>query len=202
MNVEPFLGEIGVFAGNFTIREWGYCGGALINISNNTALFSIIGSTYGGDGRTTFALPDLRGRSAVNWGTGPGLTPIQYGMSYGWENITLSMMDMPSHSHTIEMASGTNMVAEMNATTSAGSSATPSTSLGYAGFPTIGSGPGATPVNAFKAEDNTASLPVSITGISGVSLNMAGNSSNVSMIPPQLGLNWQMAMEGTYPSRN
>ena len=73
---EPFLGEIMMFGGNFAIRGWTLCDGQLLPISSNTALFSILGTTYGGDGRTTFGLPDLRGRSAVHVGTGPGLTQV------------------------------------------------------------------------------------------------------------------------------
>ena len=107
---EPFLGEIVLFAGNFAPRNWAFCDGQLLSISSNTALFSILGTTYGGDGRTTFALPDLRGRVPVHPGTGPGLGNVRLGARSGIENTvhtvstTLSPVDEP---HTHELAGGT-----------------------------------------------------------------------------------------------
>jgi microcystin-dependent protein len=98
---EPFIGEIMLFGGNFVVRDWAFCDGQLLAITSNTALFSIIGTTYGGDGRTTFALPDLRGRSAIHVGTGPGLSPIRWGDSSGTETTTLTTNNLPSHTHTV-----------------------------------------------------------------------------------------------------
>jgi microcystin-dependent protein len=98
---EPFIGEIMIFGGNFVVRDWAFCDGQLLAITSNTALFSIIGTTYGGDGRTTFALPDLRGRSAIHVGTGPGLSPIRWGDSSGTETNTLTTSNLPSHTHTV-----------------------------------------------------------------------------------------------------
>lgn len=95
-------GTIGVcigFGGNFAPRTWAFCSGQLLAISSNTALFSIIGTTYGGDGRTTMALPDLRGRSPVSTGTGPGLSTYKEGMRGGVENVTLTTSQMPQHNH-------------------------------------------------------------------------------------------------------
>jgi microcystin-dependent protein len=82
---EPFLGEISMFGGNFAPRGWAFCNGQLLPISTNTALFSLLGTIYGGDGRTTFALPDLRGRSPIHFGTGPGLSPRPLGQKIGAE---------------------------------------------------------------------------------------------------------------------
>jgi microcystin-dependent protein len=101
---EPFLGEIKMFGGNFAPRGWAFCDGQLLSIATNTALFSILGTTYGGDGRTTFALPDLRGRVAIHPGHGPGLSSYSLGMKSGVEQVTLTAQQMPSHNHT---ASGT-----------------------------------------------------------------------------------------------
>jgi microcystin-dependent protein len=84
---DPFLAEIIMFAGNFAPRGWAFCDGQLLPISQNTAVFSLLGTTFGGDGRTTFALPDLRGRVPVHAGSGPGLTPRQLGQRSGQENI-------------------------------------------------------------------------------------------------------------------
>lgn len=83
---EPFIGEIAAFGFNFAPRGWAQCNGQLLSISQNTALFSLLGTTYGGDGRTTFGLPDLRGRVALHQGTGPGLTPHNMGAKFGVEN--------------------------------------------------------------------------------------------------------------------
>lgn len=97
--LEPFLGEINLFAGNFAPRGWAFCDGQLLPISQNDALFSLLGTTYGGDGRTSFALPDLRGRAAVHPGTGPGLTTWRLGDRVGVENVALTVNELPAHSH-------------------------------------------------------------------------------------------------------
>lgn len=96
---EPFLAEIVMFGGNFAPRGWALCDGQLLAISQNTALFSLLGTTYGGDGRTTFGLPDLRGRSPMHPGNGPGLTPRTLGEKGGTENVTLTTQQMPAHRH-------------------------------------------------------------------------------------------------------
>jgi len=96
---DPYIGEVGLFAGNFAPRGWAFTDGQLMSISQNEALFSILGTTYGGDGRTTFGLPDLRGRAAMGPRTGPGLTPRTLGQKIGVENVTLTTAQMPSHNH-------------------------------------------------------------------------------------------------------
>lgn len=98
---DPFLGEISWFAGNFAPRGWAFCNGQLLSIAQNTALFSLLGTIYGGDGRTTFALPDMRGRSPMHFGTGPGLSARQIGERGGTEANTLSVGNLPAHTHTI-----------------------------------------------------------------------------------------------------
>lgn len=96
---EPFIGQIIMFGGNFAPRGWALCDGQILPISQNTALFSILGTTYGGDGRTTFALPDLRGRVPIHAGSGPGLSSYQLGEKGGVERVTLTVQELPSHSH-------------------------------------------------------------------------------------------------------
>jgi microcystin-dependent protein len=98
---EPFIGEIMIFGGNFAPRGWAFCDGQLLPVSQNTALFSLLGTTYGGDGRTTFALPDLRGRVPLHPGTGPGLSSRQLGEKGGTETNVLTIGQMPAHNHTI-----------------------------------------------------------------------------------------------------
>lgn len=102
---EPFVAEIRIFAGNFAPRGWAFCDGQLLPISQNTALFSLVGTIYGGDGRTTLGLPNLKGRAPMHWGRGPGLTSRQIGQRLGSETVTLSPGQLPSHGHTLQAAS-------------------------------------------------------------------------------------------------
>lgn len=104
---EPFVAEIRIFAGNFAPRGWAFCDGQLLPVSQNTALFSLIGTTYGGDGRSTTALPNLKGRAPMHPGRGPGLTDRRLGERGGVETVTLSEAQMPNHNHTLR-ASGEN----------------------------------------------------------------------------------------------
>ena len=97
--MEPFIGQIIMFGGNFAPRGWAFCDGQLLSIAQNSALFSILGTTYGGDGRTTFGLPDLRGRVPMHEGNGPGLTPRTLGQKAGTENVVLTTDQIPSHTH-------------------------------------------------------------------------------------------------------
>ena len=110
---EPFIAEIKIWAGNFSPRGWAFCDGQLLPISQNTALFSLIGTSYGGDGRTTTALPNLQGRAPMRPGRGPGLTPRSLGQNVGTETVTLVEQQMANHNHTLR------------ATVSRGASGTP-----------------------------------------------------------------------------
>ena len=101
---EPFVAEIRIFAGNFAPRGWAFCNGQLLPISQNTALFSLIGTTYGGDGRTTTALPNLEGRAPMHPGRGPGLTDRRLGQRGGVETVTLTEAQMPNHTHSLMSA--------------------------------------------------------------------------------------------------
>ena len=96
---EPFIAQVTMFAGNFSPRNWSFCNGQILSISQNSTLFSLLGTTYGGDGRVTFGLPDLRGRVPMHWGSGPGLTPRVIGEKGGSEAEQLSVSHMPAHSH-------------------------------------------------------------------------------------------------------
>ena len=99
MGTEPYIAEVILFAGNFAPRGWAFCNGQILSIAQNTALFSLIGTTYGGDGQTTFALPDLRGRVPVQAGQGPGLPPVSLGEQGGAPSHTLTVNEMPQHQH-------------------------------------------------------------------------------------------------------
>ena len=122
---EPFIAEIRIFAGNFAPRNWAFCDGQLLPIAQNTAVFSLIGSTYGGDGRTTTALPNMQGRAPMHPGRGPGLTSRRLGERVGVETVTLSSNQAASHSH--------NLMSFSDAT-----SATPSSSVGIGLAPMYG----------------------------------------------------------------
>lgn len=115
--MDPFIGQIVLFAGNFAPRGWAFCEGQLLPISQNSALFSILGTTYGGDGRTTFALPDLRGRVAIQPGRGPGLSDYRLGAKGGEEHVTLNISQIPNHNH------------HVNAVNTAGDSSSPTNHL-------------------------------------------------------------------------
>lgn len=101
---EPFVGEIRMFAGNFAPRGWAFCDGQLLAVSQNDALFSLLGTIYGGDGRTTFGLPDLRGRIPIHAGHGPGLSERRLGAKGGEEKVTLTVNQLPSHGHPMTAA--------------------------------------------------------------------------------------------------
>ena len=171
---EPFVGEIRMFAGNFAPRGWAFCDGQLLAISQNDALFSLLGTIYGGDGRTTFGLPDLRGRIPVHTGTGPGLTPRQIGYRGGVEQITLSKNELPVHGHPLlaldKPGDGGNPT---NRTWAATSNAPPFYS------------------------DAGPNLPMSQSATTS-----AGGSQSHSNMMPFLCVHFIIALFGIYPSRN
>lgn len=111
----PFVGEIRLFAGNFEPSGWAFCNGQLLAISQNDVLFSLIGTTYGGDGQNTFAVPDLRGRVPLHAGSGPGLSPRLIGELGGNENVTLTVNQIPQHTHLVNAATGVGHLAEPQA---------------------------------------------------------------------------------------
>jgi len=176
--MEGTIGEIRLFAGNFNPRTWAFCNGQLISIASNTALFSILGTTYGGNGTTTFALPDLRGRVAVGTGTGPGLPNVQLGELAGEVNHTLTTGELPSHTHTATMPAAT-----------ASTTGTPSSSLA--------TGPATQGAAAWKnfgtPVPNSAAPPV---------IASAGSSQPHNNMQPYLGMNYIICMFGIFPSRN
>jgi len=172
----PFLGQIQPFGFNFPPRSWTHCNGQLLPIAQNTALFSLLGTTFGGDGRTTFGLPDLRGRSMVHVGTGPGLSPITWGQRGGNEITTLTVSNMPSHTHT------GNVVAE--GAVAGGSN--PTNNM-------FGASPNyVAPGAAANKNMSTQSLH----------LNNTGGGQAFSNRSPYLGIYVSIALQGIFPSRN
>ncbi|MEP2936889.1 MAG: tail fiber protein [Gilvibacter sp.] len=182
----PFIATIIEFGGNFAPRGWAFCNGQLMPISGNDALFSLLGTTYGGDGRTTFGLPDLRGRAAMHAGNGPGLTPRSLGQKGGTETNVLNSTQIPSHTHT-----GNLHVSSANATQGA---ATQGSSIAAPG---VLSGRTFTPTEGF----NAAAPDITMNG-SSVATGNTGSSSSINNIEPFQVVNYIIALVGVYPSRS
>jgi len=170
---EPFVGEVRMFAGNFAPRGWAFCDGQLLAVSQNDALFSLLGTIYGGDGRTTFGLPDLRGRVPIHAGSGPGLSPRRLGAKAGVEKVTLTVNQLPSHTHAMQASQDTALDIPPQGKVLAES----------------------TVASMYVNESPTANLsPSSITSV--------GGSRSHSNLMPFLCINFIIALFGIYPSRH
>ncbi|MGV8804793.1 MAG: phage tail protein [Polaromonas sp.] len=168
------MGELRMFAGNFAPRNWALAQGQIMSIQQNTALFSILGTTYGGDGRTTFGLPNLSSRVPVGVGAGPGLTPRSLGEQGGSETVTLTSGQLPSHTHTLSVSSS------------------PATT----GVPAAGT--------ALAASQNAGAYGSGVpnTVLHSASVGIAGSSQPVPTLPPYLGMNYIICLYGIFPQRN
>ncbi|HKP68861.1 MAG TPA: tail fiber protein [Pyrinomonadaceae bacterium] len=175
---EPFLGMIIIFGGNFAIRGYAMCNGQLLPIAQNTALFSILGTTYGGNGQTTFGLPQLQGRTPIHFGQGPGLSPYSLGQQAGVENTTLTLNNMPSHNHLMRTSS----------------------SDGNDSAPAPTTVPGVVKSGGSTANAYTTGAIDSNFAPGAISNN--GGSQPFSILQPYLALNYLIALEGIFPSRN
>lgn len=190
---EPFLGEIRMVGFTFAPRGWAFCQGQVMQISQNTALFSLLGTTYGGNGQTTFALPDLRGRSPIGFGQGPGLSNIVQGEISGAESVTIQSSQMPAHIHTAT-ATATFSVAG----TPSNANATPSATNNVLGASQAGGPPSA----AIWSDALNSPVTLGNTETVNVTVDPAGGSLPVSLRNPYTGTNFIIALEGIYPSRN
>lgn len=175
--MEPFLAQIMLFGGNFAPRGWAFCDGQLMPIASYSALFSLLGTTYGGDGRTTFGLPDLRGRVPMHAGNGPGLSPRLIGQAVGTESVTLSEAELPSHNHEVLVAAAT---------------ATNNRARGDA----IG-----------RSDIYVDNIPADPTTQPSVALNEntianAGGGQGHYNMQPTLCINYIIALQGIFPSRS
>lgn len=173
--MDPFVGEIKMFAGNFAPMGYAFCNGQLLPISQNTALFALLGTTYGGDGRTTFALPNLQGRAAMHPGAGPGLTARNLGEAGGDQALTLLSAQMPAHAHAAGCSSG------------------------GAGVKVAG---GNIWANTGRSGDMVYSTNAPQTRMSPQALQPAGGSQPHNNVQPSLGLNFIIALQGVFPSRS
>lgn len=171
----PFIGEIRIFAGNFAPVGWALCQGQLLAIAQNEALFSLLGTTYGGNGQTTFGLPDMRGRSPVHWGSGPGLPPVVQGEATGVSSVTLNGSQIPAHAHAVRAASElANSTAVDN---------------GLPGAKVRGG------LDVYTATGSTVTLAAG-------SMSNSGASQPHENQQPALAMVFIIALEGIYPSRN
>lgn len=171
---EPFVGEIRMFAGNFAPRSWAYCDGQLLAVSQNDALFSLLGTIYGGDGRTTFGLPDLRSRIPLHQGTGPGLSQRRLGSKSGTERETLTTNQLPSHTH------------DFNALSSSSAEGNP---LGRLVADTTQSG------IRYLNESGPD------TDFSNAAIDNTGGTQAHTNLMPSLCIHYIVALTGIYPSR-
>jgi microcystin-dependent protein len=175
--MDPFLGQIQAFGFNFPPQGWTFCEGQLISIAQNTALFALLGTTYGGNGQTTFALPDLRGRSMVHPGTGSGLPNVQQGEQGGNVTATLTAGNLPAHTHAATVTIGVN--------TAAGEDAIPTNKLA------------SSPLSF--SEDVT---PNAFLGGAAATIAPTGNNTPFAIRNPYLGIYHSIALQGIFPSRN
>src|SRR3954451_15732974 len=174
---DPFLAEIRMFGGNFAPNGWALCNGQLMSISQNTALFSLLGTTYGGDGRVTFGLPDLRGMSPMQQGQGPGLSPRYLGETGGTEAVTLQQTEMPIHTHLVQTVDGPGDVNSPAGAVFAQASEGRVTDRIY--------GSSANPNAIMHAQ----------------SYGLAGGNQPHNNMPPYLTLTFIIALQGIFPQR-
>ena len=177
---DAYIGEIRTFGFNFAPKSWATCSGQLVSIAQNTALFSILGTTYGGNGTTTFALPDLRGRAPIHWGTGVGLANVSLGQVGGEENHLLIQTEMPMHNHTFAATTATATKKPVNNSVFADD--VDSQAVDY--------------FAAFNAPNS------SYVNLNPLSMPAAGGSQPHNNMQPYLVLNICICMFGIFPSRN
>ena len=172
---DPFVAEIRIFPFNFAPKGWAFCNGQILPISQNTALFSLLGTTYGGDGKSNFALPNLQGNAPMFWGQGPGLSLYDLGETGGSETVTLLQTEMPSHAHQASGASGNGPTSPANNTWGTAAGRTPP------------------PVYADGAPN---------VGMAGTALALTGGGAPHNNMQPYLTLNFCIALQGVYPPRS
>jgi microcystin-dependent protein len=182
MFVDPYIGTVTIFGGNFAPQNWMFCQGQLLSISDYSTLFALIGTTYGGDGQNTFALPDLRGRKGIHYGQGLGLPTYFIGATVGAEQTILLSANLPVHTHANPVLTGT----PQGSTDTTGSATPNSTTVPAAGA-TIYGPPEGLAMGSYSGTGITASV---------------GGNTPVPTIAPYLAMNYIITVEGIFPSRN
>jgi microcystin-dependent protein len=173
----PFLAEVRIFTGNFAPTGWALCNGQLMPISQNTALFSLLGTTYGGDGKSTFALPDLQGSAPMQAGQGPGLSLRDLGETSGEQAVTLLQTEMPAHSHSAQGSTGSNQTTPVNNAWASGAK--------------LGGG------NLYFP-----STPASNVQMNPFATSISGGNLPHNNMMPYLGLTFIIALQGVFPARS
>jgi len=184
VSTEPFVGEIGLVGFNFAPRGWATCNGQLLAISTNTALFSLLGTTYGGDGRTTFGLPNLQSLTPIGFGQGPGLTYRSLGEMAGTPSSTLLMTEMPAHTHALGAGLKTG--------------APPTTANAVASLPATATGTDLLYANTASPTDYMAPLAVNLDTQTSI---LGGNQPHNNM-QPYLTMLFVIALQGIFPQRS
>ena len=191
--MEQYLATIMIFGGNFAINGWQLCYGQTLSISQYSALFAILGTTYGGNGVSTFQLPDLQGRVPVGQGNGIGLSPYVIGQKSGTENTSLTINNLPNHVHTAGSISVSINVSNAQATAS----------VPVAGTATLSAANDPISTDAINLYSNgTANVPLTGGGSATGNTGSTGNNIPISIVQPYLCVNFQIALVGIFPSRN
>ena len=180
--MEGVIGYVTMFAGNFAPKNWAFCQAQIINIASNTALFSILGTTYGGNGTTTFGLPDTRGRRVIGVGQGPGLQPYSLGQMGGSSSVTLNVTQMPAHVHPV------SVVAQMHSIADSATTASPA-NANYANA-------------SFNAYSSAVDTNMATNVHANITMAPVGGNQPFAIEPPVLGINYVICMYGVYPARN
>lgn len=198
--MDEYIAIIKLFAGSYAIRGWAYCDGQILNVAQNQAVYSLLGTTYGGNGTTTFALPDLRGRVAIGSTFGSNTPAGSYtlGQIGGAVNVTMSVNQMPTHTHQAVVTPGTPAFI---ADSSVGNSANPAGNR-LAMSPKTGSGPNASTLNTYTTSSaNPVSMGSTATQPT-VAIGAMGGNQPFSILQPFAVLNYIFCLEGLYPTRN
>lgn len=184
--MEEFIGIVKLFAGNFAPRGWAFCNGQIMSIAQNTALFSILGTTYGGNGQTTFALPNLQGAVAIGWGNGPGGS-YTLGETAGTPNVSILTNNLPAHVHAGPGKISVSTAESTDSTPAAGASiAMPGSVVSRVFSPTLG----------------FATATPSVDLLSNVTTGATGNNIPIPIMQPYVAMSYIICLEGIFPSRN
>ena len=200
--MEGYIAQVIMFAGNFAPRGWAFCQGQQLSIAQYTAVFALLGTTYGGNGQTTFGLPDMRGRVAVGTGQGPGLPLVDLGEMGGVPSTTLLITNLPAHNHTATFNGSTSVLNSAQvAGTNQQAQASPQSMLARG----IDGSPNGTAIPKIYAPNASVTQIVPLGGLNvagTVTVGVNGGSQPFSIMQPYLGMNFIICLEGIFPSRN